>query len=224
MFVGFEHPVARVPDELEFHFPTALGAVKGILVEGLRKALLKGLGRHHPIGSINVFGRHFGKQLRESFPNLLVLTVGMDSVVANSLKPLLENVLHHAADESDNGNRLVLNRFSKMIAIPVADIYAIIPFDATNGDRRGDDILGQIASEAFPARRDDPFLEISDEAIFVLAVCLVDIGSHFGLQRVPPQHGQEAILPLVMERVVWDVGLMTPSALMIDASSGLDDV
>jgi len=98
----------------------------------------------------------------------------MDAIIADALKAFWENMLDHAADEEQDGERFVFDLAGFMIAIPVADGLAVVTFNAVNGDGWRDDIFGEIASEAPAVWRGIAFFDESDEARGVIFPSLID--------------------------------------------------
>ena len=98
----------------------------------------------------------------------------MDAIIADALKAFWENMLDHASDEEQDGERFVFDLAGFMIAIPVADGLAVVTFNAVNGDGWRDDIFGEIASEATAVWRGIAFFDESDEARGVIFPSLID--------------------------------------------------
>lgn len=98
----------------------------------------------------------------------------MEAIIADALKAFWEDMLDHAADEDQDGERFVFDLSGFMIAIPVADGLAVVAFDAVNGDGWRDDIFGEIVSEATAVLRGIAFFDESDEAGGVFFPSLID--------------------------------------------------
>jgi len=100
--------------------------------------------------------------------------VSVDAIVADTLKAFWKDMLGHASDEDQDGERFVFDLAGFMIAIPVADGMSVIAFDAVNGDGGRDNIFGEIASEATAIGRGIAFFDESDEAGGVIFPSLID--------------------------------------------------
>jgi len=68
-----------------------------------------------------------------------------------------------------------------MVAIPVTHGLAVVVFDAVNGDGRGDDIFGEIASEAAAVGRHIAFFDEGDEAFRVVFPSAIKDGVDGGI-------------------------------------------
>jgi len=113
----------------------------------------------------------------------------MDAIIADALKAFWEDMLDHAADEEQDGERFVFDLAGFMIAVPVADGNAIVAFDTVDGDGRRDDIFGEIASEAPAVWRGIAFFDESDEARGVIFPGLVDERVDAGSGELLADHG-----------------------------------
>lgn len=60
--------------------------------------------------------------------------VGVEAIVADALEAFWKDMLDHAADEDQDGERFVFDLAGFMIAIPVADGMSVVAFDAVDGD------------------------------------------------------------------------------------------
>ena len=99
----------------------------------------------------------------------------MQAEVANALKAFGQDVLDHAADETQHGQGGVLDGVGLVILVPVADLLAVVLLDAANRDRRRDDVLGQIFSQSLSAGGHVSRLQMSHEAFGVVFPAAVDV-------------------------------------------------
>ena len=119
--------------------------------------------------------RQRGRQVwGEELADLGIAGVSVDAIIANALKAFWKDMLDHAADEDQDGERFVFDLAGFVIAIPVADGMAIVAFDAVNGDGRRDNIFGEIASEATAIGRGIAFFDERDEAGRIIDPSLID--------------------------------------------------
>ena len=54
----------------------------------------------------------------------------------------------------------MLDNSGFMVVVPVADFFSVVIFDASDGNRRGDDILGQVFCDTFASWRNVPLLDM----------------------------------------------------------------
>ncbi len=83
------------------HGRAAAGAQQRILTEGGQEQLSEGGPRQHAV-TPGIEGPGGGKERGQQFPHLLVARVTVQAKVANALKALGQDVLHHPADETQD--------------------------------------------------------------------------------------------------------------------------
>lgn len=115
--------------------------------------------------------------------------VCVDAIVADTLEAFWKDMLDHPSDEDQNGKRFVFDQAGFMIAIPVADSMSVIAFDAVNGNGRGNNIFGEIASEAPAVRRGIAFFDERDKAGRIIDPSLIDERVDGRGGELLPDHG-----------------------------------
>lgn len=98
-----------------------------------------------------------------------------------------------------------------MVAIPVTDGMAVVAFDAVDGDRRGDDIFGEVASETAAVGRYIAFFDEGHEALGIIFPGAINDGVDGGVGDVCAEHGEEIVLPFAMNDVEREIGDIFPS-------------
>ena len=77
----------------------------------------------------------------------------MQTVIANPVKPLGQNMLYHTANKSLHGQVRYLTLAALVVAIPIPHALPIITQEAPKRDRRAHHILGEVVSEALSSSR-----------------------------------------------------------------------
>ena len=83
------------------HRRATAGAQQRVLTEGGEEQLSEGGPRQHTV-TPGIEGPGGGKERGQQFPHLLVARVTVQAKVANALKALGQDVLHHPADETQD--------------------------------------------------------------------------------------------------------------------------
>lgn len=111
-----------------------------------------------------------------------------------------------------------------MVAIPVADGMTVVAFDTVDGDGRGDDIFGEIASETAASGGQIAFFDEGDEAFRVVFPGALKGGADGGVGDVLPEHGEEMVLPFAMGDVEREIGDIFPGMIMGEAAGGEENM
>src|SRR5215475_6875562 len=80
----------------------------------------------------------------EHLLHLLGLTRGMETIIANAVKPFRQNMLCHPPDKREGRDLFFLPLLGFVIVIPIAHPLPIIAQDASQGDRGTHDIFRQV--------------------------------------------------------------------------------
>lgn len=219
-----EDTVSGRIDQFPLHGIATLRAGQRVLAKGFLEPLCKRRsGKHSEATGI---GRGCAG-LPESGQSVSVpgiTGVGVQPVIPDSLESFGQDMLDHASEEGQDRYGLRLDGLGLVVSIPVADRLVIIAFDASDGDRRGGDLLGEILGESFPPGGHLSFLQESDEALGVVFPALVDLGLDGGRVHLFREHGQQMVLPFAVHEFVGDIGDGFPSALGIDSPGREQDV
>ena len=175
-------------DQFQLEGIFATGTKEGIGAERLGEELSKRLTWEDIEGGR--VRRQRGRQVwGEELADLGIAGIGVEAIVADALKAFWKDMLDHAADEDQDGERFVFNLAGFMIAIPVADGMAVVAFDAVNGDRGRDNIFSEIVSKAPAVGRGIAFFDESDEAGGVIFPGLIDERVDGRGVEMLPEHG-----------------------------------
>jgi len=88
-------------NQLQRHVVMTLWAQQRVFAEAVEEALLKRLGRQHPVAS-RINGTVRWDDLSQLFSDLLITHIAMESVISDSLKSFGQNVLNHPSNESQD--------------------------------------------------------------------------------------------------------------------------
>ena len=160
----------------------------------------------------------------EELSDVSIADVGVEAIIADALKAFREDMLDHATDEAQDGQSGVLDLSGFMVPIPVTDSLAVVAFDAVDGDRRGDDIFGEIASEAAALGGQIAFFDEGDEAFWVVFPGAIKGGFDSGVGDVLTEQGEEMVLPFAMDDVEREVGDVFPGLMLGEAAGGEEDM
>ena len=161
-------------NQFQRHFVITFWAKQRVFAEAVEEALLKRLGRQNPVAS-GINGTVGRNDLGQLFSDLLITHIAVESVISDSLKAFGQNVLNHPSDESQDREGFVFNLSCLVIAVPVADGLTIVGFHSANRDRRGDDILCQVACQPLSAGWHFSGLQESHEPFGVIVPCPVNV-------------------------------------------------
>ena len=142
----------------------------------------------------------------------------MQTVIANPVKPLGQNVLHHTANKSQHWQFRDLTLAALVVAVPIPHVPAIITQQAPKRDRRAHHILGQVLSEPLSACGDLPLLQIRHQAMGILLPQGINLLLHFGCGDTRFQHRHQMILPPLVQLVVRKITDLSPAILKGHAS------
>lgn len=205
--------------QLQRHFVITFWTKERVFAETLEETLLKRLGRQNPVAS-GVGGYISRYDLRKLFSHLFVTCISVQSVITDSVKSLWQNVLNHTSDESEGRESFVFNLLGFVISVPVADGFAVIPFNPANRDRRRDDIFCQVFRQPLSSGRYFTGLKESDKAFGIIFPCPVDVFFDGRIGNVFSEHFKEMVLPFSVHHVVRDVGDILPLFQWIKPTGG----
>ncbi len=205
--------------QLQRHFVITFWTKQRVFAETLEETLLKRLGRQNPVAS-GVGGYISRYDLRKLFSHLFVTCISVQSVITDSVKSLWQNVLNHTSDESEGRESFVFNLLGFVVTVPVADRFAVIPFNPANRDRRRDDIFCQVFRQPLSSGRYFTGLKESDKAFGILFPCPVDVFFDGRIGNVFSEHFKEMVLPFSVHHVVRDVGDILPLFQWIKPTGG----
>ena len=158
------------------------------------------------------------------FSHLFVTYISVQSVIADSVKSLWQNVLNHTSDESEDRKCFVFNLLGFVVTVPVADRFAVIPFNPANRDRRRYDILCQILSQPLSAGGNLSWLQESDKAFGIFFPGPVDVFFNGRVGNIGPEHFQEMVLPFSVHHLVGDIRNRFPLAVFVKPTCGHEDM
>ena len=210
-------------NQLQRHFVLTLWAKQRVFAEAVEEALLKGFGRQHPVAS-GIDGAFRRDNFRQLFSDLSISHIAMESVISDSLKSFGQNVLNHPSNETQDREGFVYNLSCLMVAIPVANGLTVVGFNSANRDRRGDDILCQVACQSLSTGWHVSGLQVSHESLGIIVPCAVNVFSHRRIGHIFSEHVQKMILPFSVHHLVGDIGNRFPLVVWINASCGHEDV
>ena len=210
-------------NQLQRHFITTFGAKQRVFTEAIEETLLKSFFGHYSVAS-GVSGHPGWHNICKLFSDLLVSHIAVQSVITDSVKSLWQNVLNHTSEESEDRKGFMFNLSCFVVAVPVADRFAIITFDPSYRDGWRYDILCQILSQSLSAGRYLSWLQESDKAFGIVSPCSVDVSFNSRIGNIIPEHFQEMILPFFVHHVVRDVGDILPLFQRINSSCGHEDM
>ena len=144
-----EDTIARMIDQLPLQNIAALGADQRVFAEGFLEPLDEGRSGQHAVAFAVVrWGRGLGEG-GQGFAVPGITGIGVQAVIADALESFGQDVLDHASDEVQDRQSFVLDGVGLMVVVPVSDRLAVVPFNASQGDRRGSDVLGQVLGQSF---------------------------------------------------------------------------
>jgi len=206
-------------NQFQRHFVITFLTKQGVFAEALEKTLLKRFGRQNPVafGVCWCISREdFGKLLSHFF----VTYISVQSVITDSVKSLWQNVLNHTSDELEDREGFVFNLLGFVVTVPVADRFAVIPFNPANRDRRRDDIFCQVFCQSLTAGWHLCVLKKSDKAIGIIFPCPVNIFFNSRVIDIVPQHVKQMVLPFSVHHVVRNIRDAFPLFQRIDSTGG----
>ena len=209
--------------QLQRHLVITFGTKQRVFAEALQETLLKRLGRQNPVAS-GVSGYISRYNIRKLFSHLFVTYISVQSVIADSVKSLWQNVLNHTPDESEGREGFVFNLLGFVVTVPVADRFAVIAFNSANRDRWRNDILGQVFCQPLTAAGHIAGLKKGDKAFGVIFPGPVDVFFNVGIRDIFSDHFQEMVLPFSMHHVVRNVGDILPLFQWINSTGGHEDM
>ena len=210
-------------DQLQRHIVITFGTKQRVFAEAIEETLLKRfLGQHSVASGV---GGHVGRDdLGKLFSHFLIAYIAVQSVITDSVKSLWQDVLNHPSDELECRKGFVFNLSCFVVAVPVADRFAIITFDPSYGDGRRYDILCQILSQPLSAGGYFSWLKESDKAFGIISPGSVDVSFDDRIGNIVPEHFQEMVLPFSVHHVERDVGDILPLFQRINSSCGHEDM
>ena len=113
-------------DQRQVHGIAARRAAPGVCAERLGEALGKRLSWDDAVAAGMAVGPRPGCEL---VAHRVVLPMTVYPVVADPLEALGQDVLHHASEEPEDRERLVLDRLGAMVAVPGGDGVPIVALD-----------------------------------------------------------------------------------------------
>ena len=210
-------------NQFQFHGSATARTAQRVGAEAFKEELGEGGSGKNMVSS--GVSRYVGRENHgDVLSHELIAGVAVETVVANPLKALGEDVLDHPADETEDGEGFVLNGAGFMVSIPVLDCVSVVMLDTPDGDGRRNDVLRKIPSQTLSSWWDLALLEEGDEALWIGSPCPVNILFYGGIRDVFSQHGQKMVLPFFMEYLEWDVGDWPPLSLWCETASGDQDV
>ncbi len=210
-------------NQLQRHFVITFRTKQRVFAEAIEETLLKRFLWQHSVAS-GVGGYISRYNICKLFSHFFVTYISVQSVITDSVKSLWQNVLSHTSDESEGGEGFVFNLLGFVFTVPVADRFAVIPFNSANRDRRRNNILCQILSQSLSAWRYLSWLQESDKAFGIIFPCSVDVSFNGRIGNIIPEHFQEMILPFSVHHVERDVGDILPLFQRINSSCGHEDM
>ncbi len=209
--------------QLQRHFVITFGTKQGVFTKAIEETLSKRFCWQHsvPPGVIGHMGRY---NICKLFSHLFVTYVSVKTVISNSLKTFWQYVLNHSSDEFEYGEGFMFNLLGFVVTIPVADRFAIIPFNPSYRNRGRDDILCQVFCQSLTARGHLSVLKKSDKAFGIIFPGLVDIFFNSRIRNLFSEHFQEVVLPFSVHDVVWDIRNRFPLAVFIQSSCCHEDM
>ena len=209
--------------QLQRHIVITFGTKQRVFAEAFEETLLKRFCWQHSVAS-GIMG-HIGRyNICKLFSHLFVTYISVQSVITDSVKSLWQNVLNHTSNESEDRKGFVFNLLGFVVTVPVADRFAVIPFNPANRDRRRDDILCQILSQPLSARGNLSWLQESDKAFGIFFPCPVDVFFNGRVGNIVPEHFQEMVLPFSVHHVVRDIRDILPLFRWIKPTCGHKDM
>jgi len=206
-------------NQLQRHWLIALGTKQGVFAKAVEEPLSKWFSRQHSVASW-VIGHICRYNIRQLFSDLFVTYISMQSVITDSVKSFWQNVLNHPSDELEYRECFVFNLPCFMVMVPVADRFAIIPFNPFYGNRRRDNILCQVFGQSFTSWRYFTRLEESDKALGIVSPGSVDISFNGWVGNLLPEHFQEMILPFSVHHLKRNIRDTFPLFLRANSTCG----
>jgi hypothetical protein len=210
-------------NQLQRHFVITFRTKQRVFAEAIEETLLKRFLWQHSVAS-GVVGYISRYNICKLFSHFFVTYISVQSVITDSVKSLWQNVLSHTSDESEGREGFVFNLLGFVVTVPVADRFAVIPFNSANRDRRRNNILCQILSQSLSAWRYLSWLQESDKAFGIICPCSVDVSFNGRIGNIISEHFQEMILPFSVHHVERDVGDILPLFQRINSSCGHEDM
>ncbi len=206
-------------NQLQRHIVITFGTKQGVFAEAFEETLLKRFGGQNPVAS-GVGGCISRDNICELFSHLFVTNISVQSVIADSVESLWQNVLNHTSDEAENREGFMFDLSCFVVTVPVADRFTVIPFNSANRDRWRNDIFCQVLSQPLSAGRYLTRLKESDKAFGIISPCPVDIFFDGRIGNIFLEHIQKMILPFSVHHVVRDVGDIFPLFHWINSTCG----
>src|SRR5712691_8377620 len=217
------HPITRMPHLPEPHRATTARATRRIPACAGQYPLAVGLPRHHPIRALDrPPHRHQNRFEERSYA--LMLAGRMQTIIADTMKPLGQNVLHQATDKPQH-RHLYLFTFTRLVvAVPITHSLPIIAQDAPKRDRRAHHVLRQIICQTLATSWHLPFLQVRHQPTPILPPQRVDLLLHLLRPNTGLQHRAQMILPLLVQHFEGKVAHLEPPMLRRHAARGHQDM
>src|SRR5712691_2797204 len=207
-----DHAVTWVPHLPEQPLPAATCTPQRIPPCTGQHALTRGLLRHDAIRPLDQPTQRHHQRCEHPL-HLLGFAWGMQTIIAKAMEPFGQNMLHHAPNERQRRDLLLLPLLGLVIVLPIAHPLPIVAQDASQGDRGTHHVLRQGVCQAFPASWHLPLLPVRHQALGIRTPQDVDLG--FERARAHPllQHGAEVIRPLLVQPCEGEVVHFSPLLL-----------
>jgi len=198
-------------NQLQRHFVITFRTKQRVFAEAIEETLLKRFLWQHSVAS-GVSGYISRYNICKLFSHFFVTYISVQSV------------LSHTSDESEGREGFVFNLLGFVVTVPVADRFAVIPFNSANRDRRRNNILCQILSQSLSAWRYLSWLQESDKAFGIISPCSVDVSFNGRIGNIIPEHFQEMILPFFVHDFVGDIRNRLPLAVFVKPPGSHEDM
>src|SRR5215813_8327741 len=218
-----DHAVTWVPHLPEHHLPATPRTTERITPRTGQHAITVGLPRRNAIRPLDQpTQRHH--QHGEQPLHLLDFARSMQPIITNAMEPFRQNMLYHPTDEGQRRDLLLLPSLGLVIVVPIPHPLPVVAQQAPQGDRGTDDVFRQVVRQSLATRWDLSLFQIGDQASGILAPQDVDLG--FERARAHPllQHGEEVILPLLVQYGEGEVVHLPPLLLRGHPARGHKDM
>lgn len=219
----FNDTIVGMKNQFQRHFVSTSRAGQRVFPKALEEPLSEMFHRQDPI-AVGVVRQIGGQNIGNALSRFSISHIGMQAVVSDSLEALWQDVLCHPSYEPQCRQRFVFDLSGFVVAIPVADGVAVISFDSSYGDWRGDDIFREIFCKSFSAWRDISRLDVCDEPFGIIFPAFVDIFFDSCVVNIFSEHVEQIKLPLSVHEIIWDVGDRLPFSVIVHSASRHEDV
>src|SRR6516165_9165413 len=218
-----DHTVTWMPHLPEHHLPATPRTPERITTRTGQHASAVGLLHRDTIRPFDQPTQRHHQRCEHPL-HLRGLARGMEPIIADAVKPFRQNMLYHPPDEGQRRDLFLLPLLGLVIVVPIPHPLPIVAQDTSEGDRGADDVFRQVVRQPLAPSRDLALFQGGDQAAGILAPQSVDLGFERACAHPLLEHGEEVILPLLVQHREGEVVHLPPFLLWGHPARGHQDM